>query len=603
MILLGPVFRRELLQASRQKRLFILRTLYGLILLGMIYWIVFQGFVYGGDWRGDVSSQQMILIGQAIFGTISAVQLVGVMALTPAIVAGAIADEYQRKTMHDMLTSLLTGPEIVIDKLNARLLNVGVYIATSLPIISIITLFGGVDPDEVLYLYAITCSTTLFLASLSLLMSTGSKTVRDAVSRAYALEGLLLLCPLVCLIISEFLPTNHIMSVVVLYIYEATVFLNPIFVYFTMDTPLGPDPTKLIWLIGIQVGSSILFVLLAALRLRSSYARLSDGPSRRFKWARPTLATRLNPSCGEDPIYWKEHYFVRSRGFTSLLLWLLWLTVVGMIMVGIGIQLYEWISNGDLFQEHMRNSHNALTRSAATVLVGILMCAIGVWAAGSITSEREGDTWISLTATPLDGREIVLAKIRAALRSQRKTVIVLGIVWLFGLCTFSLNPFALAFSIAITIIYLRFAAALGVALSMFSKSSAAAQSKTVAILVGLNFAPMCCIPLAGGASLFVWIGPLFTLAIAQFSSFQWGWMTDRDFTGDTILPIIGLPMWLAGYLVATWVLTSYCCEHFDTIAGRPIRPPISFLGSPKAAEPTLPGEVGKPKAPPVDQDL
>ena len=40
-------------------------------------------------------------------------------------------------------------------------------------------------------------------------------------------------------------------------------------------------------------------------------------------------------------------------------------------------------------------------------------------AAASITSEHEEDTWVSLTATDLTGREIVFAKLLGALKRGR----------------------------------------------------------------------------------------------------------------------------------------------------------------------------------------
>ena len=51
-------------------------------------------------------------------------------------------------------------------------------------------------------------------------------------------------------------------------------------------------------------------------------------------------------------------------------------------------------------------------------LVGILAVAGG--AAAAITSEHEEDTWVSLTATDLTGREIVFAKLSGALRRGRR---------------------------------------------------------------------------------------------------------------------------------------------------------------------------------------
>ena len=66
-----------------------------------------------------------------------------VLVLTPAIVAGVIADEKQRKTLQYLMVSRLNSAEIVLGKLFARLLHIGVFLAIGLPVMSLTSLFGG----------------------------------------------------------------------------------------------------------------------------------------------------------------------------------------------------------------------------------------------------------------------------------------------------------------------------------------------------------------------------------------------------------------------------------------------------------------------------
>ena len=69
-----------------------------------------------------------------------------VLILILALVAGAIADEKRSKTLHYLLASPLTGPEIVLGKLLVRMLYVGVLLGVSFPVMSLLVLMGGVDP-------------------------------------------------------------------------------------------------------------------------------------------------------------------------------------------------------------------------------------------------------------------------------------------------------------------------------------------------------------------------------------------------------------------------------------------------------------------------
>ena len=80
------------------------------------------------------------------FCAITIGQEILVLVLTPALVAGVIADEKQRKTLHYLMASQLSSAEIVLGKLLVRMLYVAVLLGVSLPILSLLVLLGGVDP-------------------------------------------------------------------------------------------------------------------------------------------------------------------------------------------------------------------------------------------------------------------------------------------------------------------------------------------------------------------------------------------------------------------------------------------------------------------------
>ena len=69
------------------------------------------------------------------------------------------------------------------------------FIALSLPVLSLLTLFGGVDP-RLVALSAVGCmSLAYFIGGLSMLVSTTSKSPREAVSLAYLLNAAALVLP------------------------------------------------------------------------------------------------------------------------------------------------------------------------------------------------------------------------------------------------------------------------------------------------------------------------------------------------------------------------------------------------------------------------
>ena len=98
-----------------------------------------------------------------------------VALLTPAYVAGAIADEKDRKTLEFLLATDLRSREIVLSKLASRLANLTLFVLTGLPILSLIQFLGGVDPNLVLAGFAVTALTMAGLGGLSILNSTTSR--------------------------------------------------------------------------------------------------------------------------------------------------------------------------------------------------------------------------------------------------------------------------------------------------------------------------------------------------------------------------------------------------------------------------------------------
>ena len=155
----GPVFERELTTTARSGRAFALRSTYGLALLAVV--VATYRNACGTDL--DPGPTQVTRLAGDLFRNLVLAQGVAVVLLTPALVAGAIAGEAQRKTLHDLLTTELTAAEIVLGKLAARLLHVGVLVAAGLPFLLLAGLLGGVDPRLVVLSVAATLTTAFFL--------------------------------------------------------------------------------------------------------------------------------------------------------------------------------------------------------------------------------------------------------------------------------------------------------------------------------------------------------------------------------------------------------------------------------------------------------
>src|SRR5262249_45248666 len=116
-----------------------------------------------------VDRRETAILAETFFSAFMIVQLILVVLLTPAYVAGAIAEEKDRKTLEFMLATDLNNREIVLSKLLSRVANMTLLLLTGLPILSILQFLGGVDSQLMLAGFAGTGLTILGIASVGIL--------------------------------------------------------------------------------------------------------------------------------------------------------------------------------------------------------------------------------------------------------------------------------------------------------------------------------------------------------------------------------------------------------------------------------------------------
>jgi ABC-type transport system involved in multi-copper enzyme maturation permease subunit len=524
----GPVFNFELMSTARRSRFYLIRAFYAAILF-VILWGVHSAWT--SETGGELPSQMVSWFAFSTFCGITIGQEILVLVLTPALVAGVIADEKQRKTLHYLMASRLSSGEIVLGKLLVRMLYVTVLLGVSLPVLSLLVLLGGIDPLLVLLSCGATLSTGWFLASLSIWVSTIAHRVREAFFIAFGLECLWLFSPLILRTISipawpAFDQTTHWLA-------QWVGASSPVEVaYSLLYTVMVTGGTKssilelVAWMMGLQLAFGLVLALVASWQLRPIFRRQdSDGGIRRIRGifrtrkSRMRLAMalegsvrlardsgpvpsllarrrlRIRPPLGNRPMLWKELYTDRPRGLTQFVGLLLTLIAGGFLAY------YTYLLAEPAIREVWESGNAPRTDYAAWAnrnsfmwfLYGVvpLIYVIGILgvagaAAASITSEHEEDTWVSLTATDLTGREIVFAKIFGAMKRGLKFGGVIVFLATLGALLGSISPLSVPLLILAMGIYACAAAALGLSLSLQLRSTWRAQFLTMASLLLIN---------------------------------------------------------------------------------------------------------------------
>ena len=432
-----------------------------------------------------------------------AAQAALVLGLTPALVADAIASERQRKTLHYLLASPLGSREIVLGKLAARLLGVGVYPALVLPIMSLLTLIGGVSPPGLILGYAALASSAYFLAGLALLASVLARRQRDAMGAAYSLTAAWLLLPP---ILDVWVPMLLIrwpgiaegLRAVNAWVWPA----SPLGLVTNARAIFSGGADELLrltqWMAGSQVVYGTFFTALAAWQLRPSFRRHEGREGRQTRSTRLAQARFPIRPCGDDPVFWKEAFFSAAAGRLSrkfaraTLLILLILAVLGMLAgsrFAFGELGEHGYGYGSLADYNQRMSMNVALRFGSAVVMGIWMLWLASQTAAGITSEREQDTWIGLLATPLEGNEILHGKMLGPLRATAPFGVTLGVLWLIGFAAGAVHPLGLLNAIAVVAMLAWFTTALGTYISLRSQLTWKARLWTQGILIAPH---VCC---------------------------------------------------------------------------------------------------------------
>jgi ABC-type transport system involved in multi-copper enzyme maturation permease subunit len=592
----GPVFNVELVTTARRARYYAIRFAYGMILLFFVVQTVGQWPADGGAlWAGGaLSIAQMAATGRSIFATFTVFQGVAVLVLTPAIVAGVIADERRRKTLPYLMASRLSSAEIILGKLLARLLHVGIFLAIGLPVMSLISLFGGVEPAEVVLVYTGTVSTACFLAALSILVSTFSRRPRDAGVQLYILELAWLFGPS---LIASAVPS---LGGRWIEIHERIAYVNnplrsssPFAIIEALTTGGSNVGAAVLGMAAYQSAFAAVLVLAAIVALRPTTRREGQGVGR-FRWlaaVRRKFQLLPRPAVGDDAMLWKELHLTRPGGMLRFLAAFVFLVVSAVLVYT--TYMYAMPAFSELFNHGYSSAEAYGERRAFSIylrvvctLVYVVGClAVASLAAAGVTGEREEETWTSLITTPLSGEEILRAKILGAIWGTRSVGLLLGVLWLLGLAAGAVHPLGLVAVVIETAVFVWFAAALGVTVSLGARSSVRAQAATMAILATVNgLYLLCCIPLRPD-TLFCAAGvtPLIEgISLLSYDQIAWIYTNPaRSNENEAIATcVLGVLLYGAGALI----LTTKAFVSFDDKVDRPRR------GWPAASIP-----VGKPQ--------
>jgi ABC-type transport system involved in multi-copper enzyme maturation permease subunit len=374
----NPVLIRELLVTLRSPRSFVLQLLYVCVLGALVYF----------QWpAGEGGSRQVSPgVARALFDIFFLGQFFLVTLMAPTFAAGSITGEKERKTYELLLASPLKPATILVGKLLSSLGYLVILIISSLPLMILCYLLGGLLLSEITRSYLVLILAAGTFGLLSIACSSYFRRTSSALVVSY-----LVILPLavLCVVLTR---TDNVMA----RDFVSIAILPPWCL--AAWTVLGILINRRL-LHPPDVGSEGKEVVDEEEEMKYAIGVVIDRDLFPDKLFAPAKRTDLMPD-GTNPVLDKE---LRSEIFSQ-----------GTLMLRVVIQVSMVLSIPLMAVLLFLRSDQAAYYVAYVLTFNLLVGP--VFSAGSITQERERQTLSMLLTTLLRPGTIVIAKLVAALR-------------------------------------------------------------------------------------------------------------------------------------------------------------------------------------------
>lgn len=477
--LFGPVFALEAARTGRRLSTFVVRWLYLLILVGVLGMFFYSSRHKLDTSDGTVDPNVLTRFCENFFWVYTITQFLAVSALVPAMTAGAITVEKERKTLSFLLATTLSAKEIVFGKLSVRIGELIMLVLAGMPVLSLLQFLGGIEPRLVLLATGMTLATVVSLSAIGAAASVEMARTRDAVILAYAIPVGYVALSAYCLSLKDAPGWSGTVDIFA--------FGNPFRVAGQLGGSSKPDQmlATASWYIGFHGLVSAIAFAFAVVRLRRS----SEPSGARGSKRRGRARARKHPPVGDDPVVWREMYVEPGSG-GGLIRRLFLFAILAAILLPLAAIIWKtMLTTNPSFEYFGADRYSPLKDfqgrantwvSASTCGLGMLMLLrAAVRGASAVAGERDRDTWLSLIGTPLTTVEILRGKWMGCVWGQRDLLYLLTGVWGIGVVTGSVNLFILAPVAASLVVYLNAFAWLGIRSSITARNSRAAIARAV----------------------------------------------------------------------------------------------------------------------------
>ncbi|MCC6507856.1 MAG: hypothetical protein IT423_02025 [Pirellulaceae bacterium] len=423
--MIGPILGREWLVAPRRWKFYLQRVVFVAALFSLVgtVWLLLAGMQQVRN-IGDLAR-----FGALAFQLVVPLELLVVMFLAAVTTAAAVAQEKDRRTLILLLLTRLRSTEIVLGKLMASLLGVANMVLSSLPLLLVFPLLGGVSVEQSLLAMAIILVTAFWCGALGALVGFW----REKTFQALAMT---LLAIAAWCVFGEAIAGGNVPGIPT----DWAKILSPLRAVWSVCQPL-PDAAfafvvggvaTLYCLIGLAMGVGLCLFTIMRLRVWNPSQQVQQQApevedsvdlakhSAEALASAATWKVRAPRRVWTNPVLWRE-MCTWAYGRKLLFIRLVYIVLFAAAMGG----LYWSVESGAALQRSRLNEEliPAATKVLAPFLV-ISLIMINALAVNSITNERDGQALDLLLVTQITPTQFLLGKLIGVLYVTKEMVVL-----------------------------------------------------------------------------------------------------------------------------------------------------------------------------------
>jgi ABC-type transport system involved in multi-copper enzyme maturation permease subunit len=546
-LIFGPLLIPECRRAVARGWIILVRGLAALaaalVVLSVLWW-----WWISLDYDPNYLPYEALRIGLA---TLEGIGVVIALLISPSLLAGSLAGDKERGTLGLLLTASVNSWEIVAGRLSGKLAQICMILLAGVPVWFLLAALAGIRVPALLGMIGLPAALVIGSSGVTMAASAVARRGRDALFAVF-LGGFVLL-PLLLTAATRYLGA----------VGEWIIPISPFYGIRVLVWNEDPAPAALTMMLWLIMGISGLGV--AAWRLRPSCLRLLSGEERnrrrRRRWVVP-------PVDDVRPMLWKEMFIERVSPLGRFGKWAGIVIFLALIAVSTGYGAMVVYNTWWRAQPHepggFADQIGAAIADSAPLVAYLIELSIALRAAVAITSERERSTWDGLLTSPLEAREIVLAKLCGSFYALRWLILAALWAWILALLFEAMTIKTFGILLLEVVVIGTCMSAIGVRISM----AALTGTRAMSIAVGLWLVALCSFWLFA----LILVGTL-ALAIQMFWWSFYGFIPPPGLASPFAwVPISFSDAWTATmlglYVVLSVLVVIESRYRFDRIAGR-----------------------------------